>query len=79
MENIKTFIAPEHGGEGPVLVAGDSDGDVAMLTAWPETFCSLIMDCGRKGEIAVLADKARSENNKGRFVVQSVHPVKGGY
>ena len=79
VENIKTFIAPEYGGEGPVLVAGDSDGDVAMLTAWPETFCSLIMDCGRKGEIAVLADKARSENNKGRFVVQSVHPVKGGY
>ena len=77
--NIKTFMAPEHGGTGPVLVAGDSDGDVAMLTEWPETLCSLIIDCGRKGEIAALADKARRAGNKGRYVVQSVRPVKGGY
>ncbi len=79
VENIKTFIAPRYGNEGPVLVAGDSDGDVAMLTAWPETLCSLIMDCGRDGEIATLAEKARSGGNKGRFVVQSVSCVKGGY
>lgn len=72
---IEQFIAPGHCGDGPVLVAGDSNGDVAMLTAFRGTRCSLIMDCGRDGKIAELAAKARSAHNHGRFIVQAVNPV----
>ena len=31
---INTLMAPLHGGTGPVLVGGDSNGDVAMLTSF---------------------------------------------
>ena len=57
---IKTHIAPLHGGRGPVLVAGDSNGDVPMLTAFEDMRCGLIIDVGRSltspiGELAALA------------------------
>lgn len=52
---INKFIAPLHGQRGPVLVAGDSNGDVAMLTAYPEMKVGLIIDWNRTGEIAALA------------------------
>ena len=70
--SIKTFMEGNHCPDGPVLVAGDSNGDVAMLTAWPGTKCSLIMDCGNEGDIASLASQARAAYNRGRFVVQKV-------
>ena len=70
VENIKAFMAASHCSDGPVLVAGDSNGDVAMLTAFRGTRCSLIMDCGNDGPIGELAAKARSAHNRGRFVVQ---------
>ena len=72
---IEQFMAPSHCSDGPVLVAGDSNGDVAMLTAFRGTRCSLVMDCGRDGKIAELAARARSAHNHGRFVVQTVNPV----
>lgn len=70
---INAFIAPLYGGAGPLLVAGDSNGDVAMLTAWPSTKCSLIMDYGRKaGPIADLAAQARASRGRSRYVAQPV-------
>lgn len=68
---VETLIAPAYGGAAPVLVAGDSNGDYAMLTAWPSMKCGLIMDCGRKGKIAELVAQAKAERNRGRYVVQS--------
>lgn len=53
---IMKYMAPLHGGAAPVLVAGDSNGDVAMLTEWPEMRVGLIMDQRREGDITVLAD-----------------------
>ncbi len=72
VECIKTFMAPAHGNSAPVLVGGDSNGDVPMLTAFPETRKGLIIDVGRKPETPVgqLAAQARSENNQGRFLLQ---------
>ncbi len=64
---IKSFMAPSHGGAAPLLVAGDSRGDVNMLTYWDDTRLSLIMDWGRSGKIRELADR-----NDGRFYAQKV-------
>lgn len=52
---IDRYIARLHGGARPVLVAGDSSGDVAMLTAYPEMKVGLIMNQHRGGEIERLA------------------------
>lgn len=48
---INQFIRPEHAGKDPVLVAGDSVGDLPMLTAFPKSL-SLVYDCARSGAIA---------------------------
>ncbi|MGN1225808.1 MAG: HAD family hydrolase [Candidatus Cryptobacteroides sp.] len=47
---IKRFMSPQHGGKDPILVAGDSSGDLAMLTAFPKAL-SLVFDCNRGGSI----------------------------
>ena len=72
VECIKNYIAPNYGGRGPVLVGGDSNGDVPMLTAFDDTRNSLIIDVGRSPEsnIGRLATQAKSEDNKGRFLLQ---------
>ena len=69
---IKALIAPSYKDKGPVLVGGDSNGDVAMLTSFPDTRCGLIIDVGRNPEspIGLLAAKARLEQNRGRYLLQ---------
>ena len=42
---IQAYMAPAYGNAVPVLVAGDSNGDVAMLTAFPDMKCGI---CHRK-------------------------------
>lgn len=51
---IRKFMAPEHGGKGPALVAGDSNGDFDMLTAFDDMQLGLLFDCKRSGPIAEL-------------------------
>ena len=72
VECIKALIAPDYGGRGPILVAGDSNGDVAMLTSFADTRHGLVIDVGRKPEspIGQLASQARREQNKGRYLLQ---------
>lgn len=41
---IQAYMAPAYGNAGPVLVAGDSNGDVPMLTAFPDMKHGLIID-----------------------------------
>lgn len=67
---INKFISPHYGGRGPVLVAGDSSGDVPMLTGWSDTRASLIMDRGLSGDIGVLSARATLEGNSGRYLSQ---------
>jgi len=52
---IKNEIAPQHGGRGPVLVGGDSNGDYYMLTDFPDLRVGLIIWCGSTGGIKELA------------------------
>ena len=69
---IQTFMAPSHKGAGPVLVCGDSNGDVPMLTAFPDTRHALIIDVGRKADtpIGALAAEARAADNQGKYLLQ---------
>ena len=49
----------------PSLVAGDSNGDYAMLTAFDDLSVGLIFDCKRSGNIAALVDKANTKMTAG--------------
>ncbi|MBR1705806.1 MAG: haloacid dehalogenase-like hydrolase [Bacteroidales bacterium] len=64
---IDRFIAPHHGGREPVLVGGDSEGDVAMLTAYPGMKMGLVMNHFRGGPIEALANA-----HDGRYFAQPV-------
>lgn len=78
---IQGWMAPSHGGRGPVLVGGDSNGDVAMLTAFPEMRRGLIIDVGRRPDSAIgrLAAQARQRRNRGRYLLQPAFaPVPEG-
>jgi len=70
VECIRNLIAPPHCGHDPLLVAGDSNGDVAMLTAFGGTRHGLIWDRGNSGDIATLALIARLYHNSDRYLVQ---------
>ena len=72
VECINTYIAPQYGDRGPVLVGGDSNGDVPMLTSFDDTRASLIIDVKRNPESSIgqLAAKAKSEDNEGRYLLQ---------
>ncbi len=53
-ETILKRIAPLHGGKGPVLVGGDSNGDYEMLTDFPDMQCGLIINLDRTDPIRSL-------------------------
>ena len=63
-ECIRKLIAPRHGGKAPSLVAGDSNGDYAMLTSFDSLSVGLIIDCKRSGPIAKLAEEASTSSMK---------------
>ena len=77
---INTHMALLHGKVGPILVAGDSNGDVPMLTSFGNTVHGLIIDVGRSPEskIGKLAAQAREEGNNGRYLLQpNFAPIRG--
>ncbi len=69
---INAYMATEHENQEPVLVAGDSNGDVAMLTGFANMKKGLIIDVGRSATSAIgqLATQAKNEGNKGRYLLQ---------
>lgn len=79
---IQEFIAPSHGGNGPALVAGDSNGDFAMLTSFPDLKVGLIVNCLRTGAIAGMTaasigsvpDLGLKERQTPLYVVQGRDP-----
>ena len=78
---INAWMAPAHAGAGPVLVGGDSNGDVPMLTAYPETVHGLLIDVGRSPEspIGRLVSEAKAQKKAGRNLVQPAFaPVPEG-
>ena len=80
---IETFMAPSHGGRGPVLVGGDSNGDVPMLTAFDDMVCGLIIDVGRSltspiGELTALARSCDSRYLLQPAFAKAEGAVEGG-
>jgi len=51
---IIEYIAPLHGGKGPVLVAGDSNGDYNMLVDFPDMKAGLIFNRNVSGPLRTL-------------------------
>lgn len=64
-ELIRNILMPDHGGRGPVLVAGDSNGDCSMLVDFDDMELGLIIDQPRSGEIQDL-----KSDRSGRYAVQ---------
>ena len=65
---IDNFIAPKFNGRAPIMVAGDSDGDVAMMLAYNDTQKVLIVNRLKGGKIGELSNEAKQGNNK--FLLQ---------
>ncbi|MBF8969687.1 haloacid dehalogenase-like hydrolase [Streptococcus sp. NLN76] len=59
-ETINQFMAPKQGDSQPILIAGDSNGDYAMLSDFPELKMGLIFNLLRNPEkgIGLLAKEA---------------------
>ncbi|WP_067139501.1 HAD-IB family phosphatase [Oceanivirga salmonicida] len=73
-EKVKTidkYIYPLYN-KGPLIVAGDSMGDEAMLTNYKDTKLSLLIDRNRTDDFKKLIDK---END--RYMVQRVDEYQG--
>ncbi|WP_232696613.1 haloacid dehalogenase-like hydrolase [Brevibacillus daliensis] len=71
-EVIKAEIAKKHGGNGPVLVAGDSNGDYEMMTQFPDTKIVLILNRLKGGTIGEASKLAVEDMKKQdpKFVLQ---------
>jgi phosphoserine phosphatase len=72
---IKRLIAPKYGEREPLLVAGDSDGDASMLSSFPFTRVSLIIDRGKPadspiGELAAIARKELGSSHADGFIAR---------
>lgn len=63
-ETIKKFILPKYNGRGPILVAGDSQGDYNMMTDFKDTKLLLLFNRYRKDDTKKLAQEAVSEMGK---------------
>ena len=72
VSNIRTYVAPNHANAEPILVAGDSSGDIPMLTEFEQMQHGLIIDVGRNEQSAIgkLITSAKQENNKGKYLAQ---------
>lgn len=78
---IDAWMAPVHDGARPVLVCGDSNGDVPMLTAYPDMVRGLLIDVGRRPDSAIgqLVTEAQSQRSSGRYLLQPAFaPVPEG-
>lgn len=59
---------------GPILVGGDSDGDLSMMTEFPTTDLGLIIDRRVKGEINNLKQEALAGSE--RYILQARNPYE---
>lgn len=59
-KTIDRFIAPKYNGRGPILVAGDSQGDYNMITEYNDMVLGLIINRIRKDDFKTISEIAAS-------------------
>ena len=69
---IRAHIAVRHHGKGPILVAGDANGDYAMLTAFADMEAGLVFNTRPDADspLGRLIAAARSGKGDGRYLIQ---------
>ena len=69
---IRKHIAVRYHGKGPMLVAGDADGDYAMLTSFADMDVGLVFDTRPKPDtpLGKLISSVRAGTAEKRFLVQ---------
>ena len=69
---IRSHIAVRHHGKGPILVAGDANGDYAMLTAFADMEAGLVFDTRPDADspLGRLVAAARAGKGDVRYLVQ---------
>ncbi|GAA0784366.1 haloacid dehalogenase-like hydrolase [Hathewaya limosa] len=80
-KTIKKFLQEKHGGQGPIIVGGDSNGDVAMLSDFKDTKFSLIVNRCKDGGIGELSKKAADtmKDANARYHLQGRDDNKGEF
>ena len=69
---ISRQIAVRHHGKAPILVAGDANGDYAMLTAFDDMEAGLVFDTCPDADspLGRLIAAARAGKRDGRYLIQ---------
>ena len=69
---IRDLIATRHHGKGPMLVAGDANGDYAMLTAFADMDVGLVFDTRPNADspLGKLLAAVRAGTAEKRFLAQ---------
>ena len=75
---IRSRIAPRHHGKDPVLIAGDSNGDYAMLTAFADLEAGLVFVTAPKADspLGRLVDDIRAGRAPARYLLQGRDETK---
>ena len=78
VKTIEKYLAAKKG-YGPILTAGDSDGDFNMLSQIDSVKLGLIINRNKKGKIGSLYDVALKENNVllPRYILQGRNEIDG--
>lgn len=82
---IDRFIAPRHGGRGPLLVCGDAESDMDMMTDWMDrgdTELGLVLNHLRDPEHHPRLSRAAREaaaRPGGRFLLQGLDKGRGTF
>lgn len=61
---IEKYIAPLYEGRSPLMVFGDSEGDVAMLTHFKDSKLSFLFDDGSPSKTDTMKEMAREQEKK---------------
>lgn len=78
---VRGEIAPRHHGKAPVLVAGDSNGDYAMLTAFTNLEAGLVFDTDPKSgsPLGRLVSDIRAGRADARYLLQGRDETKPSF
>lgn len=71
-ESISKLTAPLYRGQGPVLVAFDSQGDFNFVSEYADTCLGIILNRARKDDAGILAAVAQYQKEKGITVKEAV-------